>query len=183
MNVGNLMLLHDSISHLDVNYMIFESSKWCLLLSKYAVWLVGWACSVFISLSTHPLWSNQVFQIVFWNHALWQSRYVIGSKMESLSSAAGTLLAWSFTPSLNHKAMIRWGFFRLSAPKCASMAAGVVSLKKLHHIITLWFSEVVKDHAIYTTTNNTGVQINNLSRGPRTKFCKVLCLLTHQLGR
>ena len=39
MNVGNLMLLHDSISHLDVNYMIFESSKWCLLLSMLYDWL------------------------------------------------------------------------------------------------------------------------------------------------
>ena len=39
MNVGNLMLLHDSISHLDVNYMIFESSKWRLLLSMLYDWL------------------------------------------------------------------------------------------------------------------------------------------------
>ena len=38
-------------------------------------------------------------------------------------------------------------FFRLSVPTCADTAAGGVSLKKPHHIKTLWFSEVVKDHA------------------------------------
>ena len=37
-----------------------------------------------------------------------------------------------------------------SAPtSCADMEAGAVSLKKPHHIITLRFSEAVKDHAIY----------------------------------
>ena len=35
----------------------------------------------------------------------------------------------------------------LSAPMHAGTAAGAVSLKKTHHIITLQFSEVVKDHA------------------------------------
>ena len=40
-------------------------------------------------------------------------------------------------------------FFRLSALTCAGMAAGAVSLKNPHHIITLRFSEVVNDHANY----------------------------------
>ena len=35
----------------------------------------------------------------------------------------------------------------MSAPTCTSMAAGAVSLKNPHHIITLRFSEAVKDHA------------------------------------
>ena len=35
----------------------------------------------------------------------------------------------------------------LSVPTCAGTAAGAVSLKKPQHIITLRFSEVVKDHA------------------------------------
>ena len=45
--------------------------------------------------------------------------------------------------------MIWWGFFRLSAsaPTCAGMEADAFSLKKPHHIITLRFIEVVKDHA------------------------------------
>ena len=38
-------------------------------------------------------------------------------------------------------------FFRLSAPRCSGTAAGAVSLKNPHHIITLRFSEVVKDDA------------------------------------
>ena len=53
-------------------------------------------------------------------------------------------LGWSFTTSLNHKVVIWWGFFRLSAPTCTGI--GAVSLKKPHHIATLWFSEVVNDH-------------------------------------
>ena len=38
-------------------------------------------------------------------------------------------------------------FQELSSPMHTGMAAGAVSLKKPHHIITLQFSEVVKDHA------------------------------------
>ena len=36
---------------------------------------------------------------------------------------------------------------------CAVTAAGAVSLKKPHHIVTLQFSEVVKDHANNTYVN------------------------------
>ena len=60
------------------------------------------------------------------------------------------LLRWSFTTLLNHEVAIWWGFFRLLAPTCTyplCMAAGAVCLKKPHHIIILWFSEVVKGHA------------------------------------
>ena len=42
--------------------------------------------------------------------------------------------------------MIWFGFFRLSAPMCVGMAGDTVCLNKPHHIVTLWFSEVVKDH-------------------------------------
>ena len=48
-------------------------------------------------------------------------------------------VAWSFTPKRNDKFTISWGFFRLSAPRCAGTAAGAVSLKKPHHVITLSF--------------------------------------------
>ena len=40
-------------------------------------------------------------------------------------------------------------FFRLTAPANVPAYVGADSLKKPHHIITLRFSEVVKDHAIY----------------------------------
>ena len=60
-----------------------------------------------------------------------------------------TLLAWSCTTSLNHKVMIWWGFFRQIAPAAMPAHIGADSLKKRHHIVTLWFSEVVKDHANY----------------------------------
>ena len=38
-------------------------------------------------------------------------------------------------------------FFRLTAIAGVPAHIGADSLKKPHHIITLWFSEVVKDHA------------------------------------
>ena len=38
----------------------------------------------------------------------------------------------------------------------ASMAAGAVSVKKPHHIITLRFSEVVNDHANYIVDRQMG---------------------------
>ena len=38
-------------------------------------------------------------------------------------------------------------FFRLSTLTCACTAGAAVRLKKPHHIITLRFSEVVKDRA------------------------------------
>ena len=38
----------------------------------------------------------------------------------------------------------------MSAPMCAGTVTGAVSLKKPHHIITLLFIEVAKDHANYS---------------------------------
>ena len=57
-------------------------------------------------------------------------------------------MAGSFTSSLHHKVMIWSGFIRLTA------SATVPTLwwwesEKSHHILTLQFSEVVKDHAKY----------------------------------
>ena len=45
--------------------------------------------------------------------------------------------------------MIWWGIYRLTAPADMPVPshAGTESLKKPYHIVTLWFSEVVKDHA------------------------------------
>ena len=56
------------------------------------------------------------------------------------------LLGWSFTTLPNHNVAIWWGFFRLTAPAALPVHIGADSLKKPHHIATLWFSEVVNDH-------------------------------------
>ena len=40
-------------------------------------------------------------------------------------------------------------FFRLTAPRCPGMAAGAVSLRKSHDIITLSFCNIVKGQANY----------------------------------
>ena len=57
----------------------------------------------------------------------------------------GTLqLAWSFTTSLNRNITIWWGFFRQTAPAAMPVHVGANSLKKPHHIVILWFSEVVR---------------------------------------
>ena len=58
-------------------------------------------------------------------------------------------LAWPFTNSLNSNIMIWWGFFRQTVPAAMPVHVGANSLKKPHHIVILWFSEVVKGHAIY----------------------------------
>ena len=42
--------------------------------------------------------------------------------------------------------MIWWGFFRLISPAAVLVHVGADTLKKPHHITTLWFSEVVNDH-------------------------------------
>ena len=60
-----------------------------------------------------------------------------------------TVLAWSFTTSQNRKVTIWWGFSRLTAPAAMPAHIGADSLKKPHHIVTLRFSEAVKDHAKY----------------------------------
>ena len=39
-------------------------------------------------------------------------------------------------------------FFRLTAPRCPSMAAGAVSLRKSHNIVILSFCNIVKGQAI-----------------------------------
>ena len=64
------------------------------------------------------------------------------------------MLAWSSTTSLNHKVMIWWGFFRQTAPATVPEHIGADSLKKPHHIVTLRFSEVVKDHTKNINQNN-----------------------------
>ena len=58
-----------------------------------------------------------------------------------------TLLAWTFTTSLNHNITIWWGFFRQTAPATMPVHVGTNSLKKPHHIVILRFSDVVKGHA------------------------------------
>ena len=48
-------------------------------------------------------------------------------------------------------------FFRLTAPRCPGKAAGAVSLRKSHDIITLSFCNIVKGqakHAICTPLEN-----------------------------
>ena len=42
-------------------------------------------------------------------------------------------------------------FFRLTAPRCHSMAAGAVSLRKSHDIVILSFCNIVKDQAKCTS--------------------------------
>ena len=76
------------------------------------------------------------------------------------------LLAWSFTTWLNCKVTIWWGFFRQTGPAAMPAHIGADSLKKPHHIITLQFSEVVKDRAncillawSFTTSLNRKVMI------------------------
>ena len=56
---------------------------------------------------------------------------------------------WSFTTLLNHKVAIWCGIFRLTARDVVPVHSGADSLKKPHHIATLWFSVVVIDHPIY----------------------------------
>ena len=79
-------------------------------------------------------------------------------------------LAWPFTTSLNCNMTIWWGFFRLLAPTCTGMSAGAVCLKKPHHIVILWFSEVVKGHANYHENHilsgfgYTGIKIGSKSQ-------------------
>ena len=61
-----------------------------------------------------------------------------------LFSPSYTLIAWSFTTSLD--IAIWWGVFQADS---TSLRAGTDSLKKPHHIVyTLWFCEVVNDHPI-----------------------------------
>ena len=93
-------------------------------------------------------------------------------------------LAWSFTTSLNRKVTIWWGFFRLSAPTCAAKAAGAVSLKKPHHIITLQFSEVVKDHANHIVHKNQSTYFDLISMDIlkcKIQTGQILMLKIHQL--
>ena len=77
------------------------------------------------------------------------------------------LLAWPFTTSLNHNITIWWGFFRQTAPAAMPVHVGANSLKKPHHIIILWFSEVVKGHAnsavsVSAETPNTNYKVRYL---------------------
>ena len=39
-------------------------------------------------------------------------------------------------------------FFRLTAPRCPSMAAGAVSLRKSHYIVILSFCNIIKGQAL-----------------------------------
>ena len=54
------------------------------------------------------------------------------------------LLAWSFT---HYKVIVSWDLFRQTAPRCPSMAAGAVSLRKYHDIVILSFCNIVKGQA------------------------------------
>ena len=54
-------------------------------------------------------------------------------------------VAWSFTSSLNHKVMIWCGLIR--GPLRLLVLLARRKTLYYHYIITLWFTEVVKDHA------------------------------------
>ena len=58
-------------------------------------------------------------------------------------------IAWPFTILQNDNIMISWDFFRLTAPRCSSMAAGAVSLRKSHDIIILSFCNIVEGQSKY----------------------------------
>ena len=49
-------------------------------------------------------------------------------------------------------------FFRLTAPRCPSMAAGAVSLRKSHDIIKLSVCNIVKGQAKYIVTSDPSSQ-------------------------
>ena len=52
-------------------------------------------------------------------------------------------------------------FFRLTVPRCPSMAAGVVSLRKSHDIVVLSFCNIIKCQANYIYCKVAVVQIYN----------------------
>ena len=56
-------------------------------------------------------------------------------------------LSWPFTILRNDNITISWAFFRLTAPRCPSIAAGAVSLRKSHDIVILSFFNKVKGQA------------------------------------
>ena len=76
-----------------------------------------------------------------------------------MSRTSAWQLAWLFTTSLNRKVTIWWGFFRQTAPAAVPAHVGADSLKKPHHIVTLRFSEVVKDHATYVVSSLCYIQL------------------------
>ena len=49
--------------------------------------------------------------------------------------------------------MISGDFFRLTAPRCPSMAAGAVSLRKSHDIVILSFCNIVKGTKVTRSTS------------------------------
>ena len=95
-----------------------------------------------------------------------------------------TKLGWSFTTSLNYKVAIWWGFIRLTALAALLVQIGADSLKKLHHITTLWYSEVVNDHPICRSyvvgITSISIPYTNLFQFP---VCELLYSFSNPLMR
>ena len=89
-------------------------------------------------------------------------------------------IAWPFTPNIKKMIVILWyheAFFRLTVPRCPGIAAGAVSLKKSHDILTLSFCNIVRGQANYYTFN-----FDTLERGMLDRHCRCVSILIDLLS-